>query len=43
MGIQQVKVKLSQLYISPEGMENPIYLIHKPQKKIQVVVIYLAV
>lgn len=43
MDIQQVKVKVSELYVSPEGTENPIYSIHKSQKKIQVMVIYLAV
>lgn len=42
MSIQQVKVKLSQLYINAEGMEKHIHSIHKSQMKIQVMVIYLA-
>lgn len=35
MGIQQVKVKLSQLYFNPEVIEKPIHSIHKSQMKIQ--------
>jgi len=42
MSIQQVRVKVSQLYISPEGMEKPIHSIHKSHMKIQVMGIYLA-
>lgn len=41
MGIQQVKIKISQLNINPEGMEKPICSIRKSQMKIQVMVIYL--